>query len=150
GGCDQDGVGGRVQFEMLAGMRQGVVRDQRSNVRKFGRFGLQELLARGGIEKQVADGDGSSRRQSGLFDFENLAAVDFDYGAGVVAGSLGFQTQAGNRGNGRQGLATKAEGGDAQQVVGILDFGGGVAFEGEQSIVANHAAAVIGDLDEFF
>ena len=39
----QHGVGRRVQFEMLVGMGQRVVRDQRRDVRKLGRFRLSEI-----------------------------------------------------------------------------------------------------------
>ena len=48
---DQHGVGRGVQLEMLLGMRQGVVRDQRRDVRKLGGLGFQKFLARRGVEE---------------------------------------------------------------------------------------------------
>src|SRR6059036_3971570 len=46
-------------------MRQRIMRDQRSNVRKFSGFGLQEFLAGGSIKEEIADSDGCSGRKSG-------------------------------------------------------------------------------------
>ncbi len=77
----QHGVGGRVQFEMLVGMGQRVVRDQRCDVRKLGGLGFQEFLARRDIEEEIADGNAGSGRQAGFFHLEDLAAVDFDHRA---------------------------------------------------------------------
>ena len=45
---------------MLVGMGQRVVRDQRSDMREFGGFGLEKFLARGRVEKKIADGDRGS------------------------------------------------------------------------------------------
>jgi hypothetical protein len=38
---------------------------------------------------------------------------------------------------------------DGQQIVGVADLRRRVAFEGQHSVVAHHAAAVVGDLNEF-
>ncbi len=77
----QHGVGGGVQLEMLVGMGQGVVRDQRRDVREFGGFGLQELLPGRNIKEKIADGDAGSGGQAGFFYCEYLAAVDFNHRA---------------------------------------------------------------------
>ena len=87
-------------------------------------------------------------RQSRFFHPKNLSAVDLDDRAGRPVGSAGFQTQARNRSNRRQRLAAKTQGRNIQQVFGILDLRGRVALEGQQGVVAHHAAAVVGDLDE--
>src|SRR5262249_30754488 len=42
----------------------------------------------------------------------------------------------------------KAERRDVEQVFGVLDLGSGVAFEGEHGVVAHHAAAIVGEVDE--
>jgi hypothetical protein len=54
---DQHRVRGGVEFEVFARVRQGIVRDQRSNVGELGGLRLQEFLASGGIEKKIANGD---------------------------------------------------------------------------------------------
>ena len=87
-------------------------------------------------------------RQAGFFHLEDLAAVDFDDRAGGFVGRAGLQAQAGDRGDRGQSFSAETQRGDAQQVFGILDFRGGVALEGQQGVVAHHAAAVVGDLDE--
>ena len=56
--------------------------------------------------------------------------------------------QPGDRSDRRQRLAAKSERRNAQQVVGVFDFRGGVALEGQHGIVAHHAASVVGDLDQ--
>ena len=56
--------------------------------------------------------------------------------------------QTGNRSNRGQCLAAKSERRDAQQVLGVLDFRSGVALKRQHGIVAHHAAAVVGNLDQ--
>ena len=67
----------------------------------------------------------------------------------VFFGGAGFEVEARDAGDGGQGFAAEAEGSDGEQVVGGADFGGGVALEGEEGVVADHAVAVVGDADEF-
>ena len=89
-----------------------------------------------------------SRRQAGFFHFEDLAAVDLDHRAGGFIRSAGFQAQPGDGGDRGQSLAAKSQSSHAEQVFRIPDLRRGVALEGEQGIVAHHAAAVVGDLDQ--
>ena len=42
----------------------------------------------------------------------------------------------------------KPESGDGEQVVDIAQLAGGVALEGEQGVIAQHAAAIVGDADK--
>ena len=49
------------QLERFLGMRQAVVRDERSDVRELGLIGPQKLLARRNVEEQIANRDGGSR-----------------------------------------------------------------------------------------
>ena len=60
----------------------------------------------------------------------------------------GFEREAGDAGDGGKGFAAEPEGGDGEQVVGGAEFGGGVAFEGEEGVVLDHAVAIVGDADE--
>ena len=103
----QHGVGGGMQFEMLVGMGQRVVRHQRCDMRKLGGFRFEKFLARRNIEEEIADRDRCSGRQAGFFHFENLAAVDLDHRAGGFFGSAGFQPQTGNRSDRGQGFSPK-------------------------------------------
>jgi hypothetical protein len=50
----------------------------------------------------------------------------------------------GSSGDGGTPTSAKLNG---QQGVGVLGRGGGVGFEGQQGVVAEHAGCVVGDLD---
>ena len=54
----------------------------------------------------------------------------------------------GDAGDTGQRLAAEAERGDREQVVGAAEFRSGMALEGKQGVVANHAAAVVDDADQ--
>ena len=77
-----------------------------------------------------------------------LAAGDFDARAGGFFGRAGFEQQARYGSDGGQRFAAEAEGGDGEQVFDVAQLAGGVALEGEQRIVAQHAAAIVDDADE--
>ncbi len=112
-GRQQHGIRGRMQLEMLLGMRQRVVRDQRRNVRKLGRLRFQEFFSRRGIEEEITDRDRRSPGQAGLVDARHPAAIDLDDGSGrgFFCG-LGrrscFEVQAGHRSDRRQRFAAKS------------------------------------------
>src|SRR5581483_5535710 len=117
-------------------------------MREFCRLRLQEFLARGRVEEQVTNRDGRSQRQPNFLNHKNLASMNLNQCAGSIVRRTGLQTQPGNGGNRRQGIAAKAQGGDIQKVFCVLDFGRCMALEGEQSVVPDHPAAVINDLNE--
>src|ERR1019366_1616009 len=52
------------------------------------------------------------------------------------------------RGNGRQGFAAEPQGGNRKQILDVAQLAGGVALEGQQRIVAQHAAAIVDDADQ--
>ena len=87
-------------------------------------------------------------RQSGLFDRQHLAAGNLDDRSGRVFRGVRLQPQPAHRRDGRQRLAAKAQSRNVQQVVGVANLRGGVALEGQHGVVAHHAAAVVGHLDE--
>ena len=145
---DEDGIGGRVQLPVHLRVGQRVVRDQAGDMRELGGFRLEKLAACRSIEEKIANGDGGSGRQASLFHGEDASAGDLDDRAGGLIGITRFQAHAGDGGNTGHSLTSKAEGGDGQQVVVVLELAGGVALKGQQGVVAHHSAAVIGDLDE--
>ena len=146
----QHGVSGRMQLEVLVGMGQRVVGYQGRDMGQLRRFSLQEFFPRGDIKEKIAHRDAGAFRQSGFFHLENLAAVDFDHRSRGFVGRPGLQTQPRNRCDRGQRFAAEPESGHTEQVFRIFDFGSSVTLEGEQGIVANHAAAIVGNLDEFF
>ena len=66
----------------------------------------------------------------------------------VSSGGARFEQQARNGGDGGQRFAAESESGDGEQILDVAQFAGGVALEGEQGVVAQHAAAIVDDADE--
>ena len=148
GGRDEQCLRGGVEFEVSGGVGQRVVRDQRGDVGELGLFGLEEFAAGGGVEEEIADGDGGAGGEAGVFDAEDVAAGDFDEGAAASSAARVSSVRRETLGDGGEGFAAEAEGGDGEQIVGGAELGGGVALEGEQGVVPDHAVAVVGDADE--
>src|ERR1022692_4280839 len=98
---------------MLLRMRQRVVSDERRDMGEFGRLRPQKFLARGSMEEEVANGDGSPQRQPSLFHADDLATVDFEDRPRRLFFRARFQMQPRDRGDGRQRLAAKSERGNA-------------------------------------
>ena len=85
---------------------------------------------------------------AGLFDAGDFAAGDFYRGAGGIFRGTGFELDSGYGGDAWEGFSAEAEGGDFEKVIRGAELGGGVALEGEEGVVADHAVAVIDDADE--
>ena len=79
---------------------------------------------------------------------QQLASGDFDGGTGLFVNGVCFEQQPADRCDGWQSLAAKAEGRDGEQVFDIDELAGGVALKRQERIVAQHAAAVVGDADQ--
>ena len=147
-GGDEECLCRGVEFEVFCGVGEGVVGDQRGDVGELGLLGLEEFAAGGGVEEEIADGDGGADGKAGVFDAKDVATGDFYECAGGFFGDAGFELQAGDAGDGGKSFAAEAEGGDGEQIVGGAELGGGVALEGEEGVVVDHAVAVVGDADE--
>ena len=141
---------GRAAGELqgLVGMRQAVVRHQRGDVRQLGLLGAQKFLARGDVVEEIADRDAGAAAERRLLAAQHLAAGDLDARAGGLLLRARFEQQPRDRRDRRQRLAAKAERRDGEQVLHVAQLAGGVAFEGEQRVVAQHAAAIVDDADE--
>ena len=144
-GCDQQGMGRGVQLEVLVGVSQGVMRNQRGDVCQLGGFGLEKLAPRRGIEEQVAYRERSPRRRARIFARQQLTPGNFHPRAGAFRRRAGHHLHPCDGGDRGQRFAAKAQGRDREQVVAGAQLGGGVAFESQQGVVAHHAAAVVGD-----
>ena len=148
GGRSDEGLRGGVELKVLAGMRESVVGDERGHVAELGLLRTHELAAGGSVEEEVADSDRGALRQAGVFDAEEIAAGDFKRGADLIFRGAGFETEAGDGGNGRQGFTAEAERDDGKEIVRAAELGGGMTLEGQQGVIAAHAVAVIDDADE--
>ena len=148
GSCGSQLPHGAAIFKEREGdvwMRKSRKRQVMVDVGVFGFFGPKEFSPSGEVEKDLAYLDRSAGRAPGGFDFNDLAAVNHD-----LRRSVGIVLARGNRhaadaGDARDGFAAKSHRGDGRKVFGLLDFAGGMAFEGKQRIVAVHAATVISD-----
>jgi hypothetical protein len=145
---DGSGIGDEVEADgwMGEGGEGEVVLD----VGSFGFLGAEELAAGGEVEEEGADLDGSAGGTGGGADLGDASALDGD-GGGFAGGFLAFaggEEETGDGGDGRESFAAEAHGGDGGEVFGLADLGGGVAFEGEEGVVAAHAEAVIRDTDQ--
>ena len=101
------------------------------HLRGLGLLGAQEFAAGGQVEKQLAHLDTSARRTAGRLDFGDATAGDDHLGAlgGIARALAGGQGKTADAGDAGEGLAAKTHGGDGGQILGQLDFAGGMAFE---------------------
>ena len=129
-------------------MRQAVVRRERSDVRQLGLIGPQKLLARRDVVEQIPYRDGSPCRPRKLIAADHLAASNFNRGAGTLFGRARLKHEARHRRDGRQRFAAESKRGDRKQIFDVAELAGSVTLESQQGIVAQHAAAVIGDTDQ--
>ena len=74
----------RKQLEVLFGVSQGVVSDQRGYVREFRGLGAEKFTARWSVEEEVGHSDRGSARQGCIIDTMDFAAGYFDAGADRV------------------------------------------------------------------
>ncbi len=80
---------------------------------------------------------------------QHLAAGDLDAGAGRSSSAARVSSsKPRHRGDGRQRFAAKAESRNGEQVLDVVQFARGMAFEGQHGVVAQHAAAIVDDADE--
>src|SRR5437667_10413250 len=119
---NQNCIGGRVQLEMLIGMRQGVMGDERSDVGKFGRFGFEKFLPRRRIKEKIAHRNRSAFGQASFFDAQNLAAVNLKHGSRGFSWSASLESQTQNGSDRRQCFASESKDCHDEHVFGALYF----------------------------
>ena len=125
----------RFQHELLVGMREGVVRDQRSDVAEFRGFRFQKIAPRRHAVKKIGDADRRPRGQSLRIHANQFAARKFDARSLRFFGGASLQQQPRNRSNRRQRLAAKPQRGDREQIIRGTQFGRRVPLKRQQRIV---------------
>ena len=111
-------------------------------------IGLEELHARGDVIEQVAHDEGCAVGTAGVREADLLAALDDTASADILLFCLGDELEMGYGGDGRESLASKAEGGYGVEVALGCDLGGGMTNERRADILAQDTAAVIGHAHE--
>ena len=147
-GRDQQGMGGRVQLEVLVRVGQRVMSNQGGYVSQLRVFRLEEFSPRRGIKEQVAHRERGARGRARLFAQQQLAPGNFHPCARGFFPGAGDQLYPGNGRDRGQGFSAKAQGGNREQIVARAQLGGSVPFERQQRIIAHHAAAIIGNAYE--
>jgi len=78
-----------------------------------------------------------------------LPATTSHLGAGRLIGHAAAEREAADFGDRGQCFAAEAERADAEQVVGVEQFAGGVAGDGQRQLFRRNAAAVVDDPNQF-
>ena len=129
-------------------MGDGVDGEDVADVALLRRVGAEEFPPGGHVAEEVAHFDERAGGAAGGADLGDRPRVDLDERAFVVRRPPGGEGEAGDGGDGGDGLAAEAERVDLLDVGDVADLRGGLAFEGEDGVVARHAAAVVLHGDE--
>ena len=109
---------------------------------------FHEFHPGGGVVEQVPHHDVGARGAAGGLAFQQLAGLQVQTGALVLAVGAGEQVDPAHGGGGGQGLAPEAQGADGLQILFTAELGGGVAQEGGFGVFPGHAAAVVPDPEQ--
>ena len=133
------------ETRVQVGQRQGVQR--LGDGTRLDAGGAQETGPHGGVEKEVAHVDGGARAAGRVLDALHAARQHAQAAARGPAGGRCLDQHARHGGDRGERLAPETEGVDVAQVLGAPDLAGGVAVQTHQQVLADHAAAVVGDAD---
>src|SRR5215470_12362362 len=97
-----------MKLKVFLWVGQGVVSDERGQMRKFCGFSFKELLARGRIEKQVADRNRSPRGKARFLHLEDSSSCNLENSPTRLFWGASLQGNTTNRCNGRQCLPPKS------------------------------------------
>ncbi len=125
---------------------QDVPLDHLDAAAQLGLTGLEELASGRDVEEQRGDVDGRAAGAGGRLDRQDPATFEEHPGPLPRRRRRG-ELDLGDRGDRRQRLAAESQGGDLFEVGHRRDLARRVAVEGEESVVAVHAGAVVGDAD---
>ncbi len=135
------------EAEMEGGVGEGVEGDLLGDVGQFGGVAPEEPPPDGRVEEELADVHGGPIRAPHGLRGGGLAAQHLQGGARVGAGRAGGDLEPGDRADAGKRLAAEAQRADAEEVLGVLQFRGGVAEDGQGEVRGVDALAVVGDGD---
>ena len=109
---------------------------------------FHKLQPRGGVVKQVADGDGSALGSAFLLHHAGYAALQMECRAAAGGLLAGQNIHPADSGNGSQCLTAKTQRADLAQIGGRAHLAGGMAQKGLRQLRRRDAAAVIRHADK--
>jgi hypothetical protein len=112
------------------------------------RGALEELLAGGDVEEQIAHLDRGALRSARLAGRDEAAAVDLDPGARQRALLAGEEREARHGGDRGQRFAAEAVRRDAEEIVLRAQLAGRVPLDARAGVRGAHPAAVVAHADE--
>jgi hypothetical protein len=127
---------------------QGQSRDGLAHVTELGGSRAHEPPSDRRVEKEIPDFDAGARRAIPRAHRGQFAAVTGDLRALLRVGGPRLQSHLGDTADRRQCLTSEAERGDTVQIIGVGQFAGGVAGEGERQVGGGNAVAVVDDADQ--
>ena len=131
------------QTKTTFGPGQGVALHNRGDVTGFGALFTQKFLARRGVEENLLDSDACADRHPRRARGDDLPALGANLRTGLAACMAAGEGQMADRGDAVERFAAKAKGGDAVEVVGCVQFAGGVAVQSQGEFVGGDAVAVV-------
>ncbi len=116
---------------------------------KLGLFAAHELAPRRGIEEEIHHLHRSTHRMGRRLDGNaHLAPFGLRLPGFGLLGGAGGESEAGNRADGGERFATKAQAVDPLQIIEGRHLGGGVARQRQHQLIFGNAATVVTDADQ--
>src|SRR5438094_6874334 len=122
--------------------------EERCDVAELGGLRLEKFAPRRRVEEKIANFDLGARGPRYFLHVAQPSTGEFDSRPGAFRHGPGLEHQARDCGNRGQRLAAKAQSGNFKQVFSRTNLAGGVALEGQQSIVVAHAATIVRHADQ--
>ena len=136
------------KFQGYLRASEGKVLEFSDYVLEFHAVRLEELASCRHIVEKIPDLEIGTHRCGRLYSGDVLRISEVHLATEFVTGTAGFEGDLCHGGYGCQGFPTESEGGYVVQVLCCGDFGGCVPFEGQNSLIRRHPAAVVDDLDD--
>ena len=151
------GTGGQVvddaavmpEDEMNIGVRNREPDDSLGNMAELGQRPFEEFPPYRSVEEEVPHLDRCAAPHSAGGRFrKGLPPLDPQFGAMFGAFGTAADNQLADLGDRGERFAAESERADAEKVVGLADFAGGMLRDGEFQLFGAHSAAVVGDADQ--
>ena len=124
-------------------MRNRQLNNKFINPARFSIVGFQKFFASWSIEKQILHSNGGAKITACRPYLCGFATSDFYLRPQLSSSLSGLKVKSGNRGNARQSLSTKAQGGNSLQIIYLNNFAGSMTQNGLFCILPAHADTIV-------